>query len=37
MEVIGVPFVPAGDNTGYYIERSDVSLFFPSPFTLPLQ
>lgn len=23
MEVIAVPFVPAGDNTGYYIERSD--------------
>lgn len=25
MEVMGTSFVPIGDNTGYYIERSDVS------------
>lgn len=26
MEVLGTPFVPIGDNTGYYIQRSDVSI-----------
>lgn len=26
MEVLGTPFVPIGDNTGYYIQRSDVSV-----------
>ena len=25
MEVTGTPFVQPGDNTGYYIKRSEVS------------
>lgn len=28
MEVIGTPFVPVGNDTGYYIQCSDVSVFF---------
>lgn len=28
MEVIGSPFVPVGDKTGYYIQLSNVSCFF---------
>lgn len=28
MEVIGVPFVAVGDNSGYYIKLSEVS-FLP--------
>ncbi|KAF5752703.1 putative phenylalanyl-tRNA synthetase beta chain [Tripterygium wilfordii] len=27
MEVMGTPFVPAGDDTGYYIKRSDAPEF----------
>ena len=26
MEVMGTPFVPIGDNTGYYIQQSNVSI-----------
>ncbi|KAJ6757623.1 PHENYLALANINE--TRNA LIGASE BETA SUBUNIT [Salix koriyanagi] len=29
MEVLGTPFVPIGDNTGYYIQRSDAPEFLP--------
>ncbi|KAL5771815.1 hypothetical protein ACOSP7_011425 [Xanthoceras sorbifolium] len=29
MEVIGTPFVPVGDVTGYYIQRSDEPEFLP--------
>lgn len=29
MEVIGTPFVPVGDDTGYYIQRSDEPEFLP--------
>ncbi|KAH8482279.1 hypothetical protein H0E87_029656, partial [Populus deltoides] len=29
MEVMGTPFVPIGDNTGYYIERSNEPEFLP--------
>ncbi|KAK1554733.1 hypothetical protein Q3G72_016530 [Acer saccharum] len=29
MEVIGTPFVPVGDGTGYYIQRSDEPEFLP--------
>ncbi|WCJ21809.1 Phenylalanine--tRNA ligase beta subunit [Euphorbia peplus] len=29
MEVMGTPFVPIGDNTGYYIQCSDAPEFLP--------
>lgn len=29
MEVVGTPFVPVGDNLGYYIKRSDSPEFLP--------
>ncbi|CAK7339688.1 unnamed protein product [Dovyalis caffra] len=29
LEVMGTPFVPIGDNTGYYIQRSDATEFLP--------
>uniref|UniRef100_A0A6M2F3M4 phenylalanine--tRNA ligase n=1 Tax=Populus davidiana TaxID=266767 RepID=A0A6M2F3M4_9ROSI len=29
MEVLGTPFVPISDNTGYYIQRSDAPEFLP--------
>ncbi|GAB4860935.1 hypothetical protein Ancab_036096 [Ancistrocladus abbreviatus] len=29
MEVVGTPFVPVGDNTGYYIKLSDEPEFLP--------
>ena len=29
MEVMGTPFVPVGENTGYYIQRSDEPEFLP--------
>ncbi|KAG6740608.1 hypothetical protein POTOM_056063 [Populus tomentosa] len=29
MEVMGTPFVPIGDNTGYYIQRSNEPEFLP--------
>ncbi|XP_077222376.1 tRNA synthetase beta subunit family protein [Tasmannia lanceolata] len=29
MEVVGIPFVPIGDNTGYYIRPSQEPEFFP--------
>lgn len=34
MEVKGTPFVPVGDDTGYYIQRSDVSVFFYAAISL---
>lgn len=34
MEVIGTPFVPVGDDTGYYIQHSDVSVFFYAAISL---
>lgn len=30
MEVMGVPFLPNGDKTGYHINRSEVSFFSAS-------
>ena len=35
MEVMGVPFLPNGDKTGYHINRSEVS-FFSASYTLSL-